>query len=368
MADYEDDPLSLEDLLIHEGIDYRTSSGNKGMQLNIRECQNPHCQNDNWKVYANQETSLGNCFACDEGLNVFKFTRFLLQNRGGMPSNRDVGLYLNDVRRKLGYRPKRKVEVTVAVQDDLRGVALPQSASLPYSDGWMHPYLLSRGIDGSYAAKFHLKYASFGTHVYVNDLGETKSQRFQERIIIPVYDLAGGLVTFQGRDVTGFGERYLFAGGLPGTGRYLYNGHVCAARRSKTAVMGEGAFDVIKTQIALDQYADTQHVTAIGSWGKHLSNFRDGEDQIQALQRLKRHGLEEIVLMWDGEPKAYEAALDAAADILKIGLNVRVAILPAGKDPGELDARIIADAYRNALPATRLTLLRMRMKNPYAPA
>jgi DNA primase len=232
----------------------------------------------------------------------------------------------------------------------------------------MHPYLLSRGIDGSYAAKFHLKYASFGSHVYVNDLGETKSQRFQERIIIPVYDLAGGLVTFQGRDVTGFGERYLFAGGLPGTGRYLYNGHVCAARRSKEAVMGEGAFDVIKTQIALDQYADTQHVTAIGSWGKHLSNFRDGEDQIQALQRLKRHGLEEVVLMWDGEPKAYEAALDAAADILKIGLNVRVAILPAGKDPGELDARVIADAYRNALPATRLSLLRMRMKNPYAPA
>ena len=364
--DSDEDPLSMEDLLIHEGEDYRTSSGNKGMQLNCRECPNPHCRNDNWKVYFGQDSSLGNCFACGEGLNLFKYTRFMLESRGGMPTSREVGLYLNEVRRKLGYRPKRKVEIVIGVDDgEARQVEMPTSAALPYVDGWNHPYLQSRGIDGTWAKHFHLRYSAFGVHSYVNDLGETKRQRFEERIIIPVYDLDASLVTFQGRDVTGSADRYLFAGGLPGTGRYLYNGHMAAALKSTHVCMGEGAFDVAKTQIALAQYDDTRLVTAIGSWGKHLSSFRDGEDQIQAFQRLKKLGLTTCTIMWDGEEGAYTAALDAAVMLMKIGLEVRIAILPAGKDPGELDARIIHDAYLNATPVTRISLLRMRMKNPY---
>lgn len=365
--DPEDDPLTLEDLLITEGITYRTSNGNKGIQLNVRECFNPNCGSDKWKVYINQETSLGNCFSCGEGLNTFKVARWLLEDRGGHPTNQDVGRFLNDLRRKLGWRPKqKKVQVDVAIIDDK--VELPTSGALPYEDGWNHPYLEGRGINGEWAKRFHLRFSAFGRHYYTNTEGKPVSQDFEQRIIIPVINIKGELVTFQGRDVTGMGDRYLFAGGLPGTGRYIYNSHVCAAKRSKEACMGEGAFDVIKTQIALNEFADTQDVTAIGSWGKHLSSYKDGDDQMADLHALKKLGLEQITIMWDGEEAAYDEALVTAERLMRIGFRVKIAILPAGKDPGELDARVIHDAYVNAKIVTRLSLLRMKMSNPYKAA
>jgi hypothetical protein len=70
--------------------------------------------------------------------------------------------------------------------------------------------------------------------------------------------------------------------------------------------------------------------------------------------------------MWDGESEAYEEAQKAAAMLLAIGLTVKIATLPAGQDPGEADASVIRDAYLNATPYTRLSALRLKMKNPYS--
>lgn len=359
-----DDNLSLEDLLIFEGIDYKSTAGAKGEQLNIRECQNPACDSEKWKVYANADSSLGNCFSCGETFNLFGFARFMLQKRGGNPTNRDVGLYLNAIKTKLGYRPKeRRVAVEVGVNDQT--VELPFSAALPYENG-NHPYLEARGISGEWAKRYHLRFSSFGSHKYRDDKGALQEQSFASRIVIPVFNLDGELVTFQGRDTTGVSSvRYKFAGGLPGTARYLYNGHVALAHRAKEVCMGEGAFDVIKAQIALSQYEDTKGVVMVGSWGKHLSKSSEGDDQIQAFQRLRKAGLERVTIMYDGEPEAYEEALAAAAMLLKIGLQVRIATLPAKLDPGDADARVIHDAYIGAAEYTRLTALRLKMRNPY---
>lgn len=361
-----DSELTLEDLLIHEGLDYKEVSGNKGQQLHIRECQNPECQADTWKVYANAETGLGNCFKCGKTFNVFGFVRLLLKNRGGEPSNRDVGLYIADIARRLGYRPRiEKPKVVVAVHDG--EVTLPFSTPLPYSNG-NHPYLDRRGISGEWAQKFNLRFSAFGTHKYLNDKGEEVSQNFSNRIIVPVPDLNGVIRTFQGRDVTDYAEdKYKFAGGLPGTARYLYNGHVAYALKAQHVCMGEGAFDVIPIQIALSQFADSAGVIAIGSWGMHLTKSADGDDQVTAFQKLRQVGLQIVTIMWDGEPKAYERALEAAELLLKVGLRVRIATLPAGKDPNEVDARVVHQAWQDATEVTRLSLLRLKMKNPYSP-
>lgn len=355
--------ISLDDLLSWEALDFKETSGHRGAQLNIRECQNPDCDSEKWKVYANAESGQGNCFSCGATFNVFSFVRMMLKKRGGNPSNSDVGRYIADVARKLGYRPKRKETVTVAVEEG--DVELPFSVALPYENG-NHPYLEGRGISGEWAKRYHLRFSSFGHNKYQDTKGELIKQSFADRIIIPVYDLNGKLVTFQGRDITGFAEqKYKFAGGLPGTGRYLYQGHVALALKAKHVVMCEGAFDVIPAQIALSMFEQTKGVVAIGSWGKHLTSAADGDDQVQAFQRLKRAGLETVTIMWDGEPEAYEAALKAADDLLKIGLTPRIALLPKGKDPNEVDAVTVVSAYATAKPYTRLSALRMRMNNPY---
>ena len=82
--------------------------------------------------------------------------------------------------------------------------------------------------------------------------GDVWYQDFSSRVIIPVYDLRGNLVTFQGRDITGKSDRkYLFPVGLPSTGRFLFNGHV-AFNGCREILIGEGAFDVMAQQKAID--------------------------------------------------------------------------------------------------------------------
>jgi DNA primase len=358
--------LTIEDLCIHEGLDHRLVFGARGEQVQIREC--PSCHKDDWKVYANADSGAGNCFSCGITFNIWSFVGYLLEGRSGSkPEKRMIGQYLDKIRRVMGYRPKAKASIKPAVKVE-EGFELPFSQALPYEDGWNHPYLQARGIDGHYAALFHLRYSSFGKHIYLNDQGEKQTQSFAERILIPVYDLDGKLVTFQGRDTTNGPDRYKFAGGLPGTARYLYNGHVALARRSKRAVMGEGAFDVIGIQKALDSSPDLSDAVPVGSWGKHLSKAKEGPDQVTAFATLKRAGLEEVTILYDGEPAAYTEALKAAELITKVGLRAKVGLMPLKMDPGEADASTILKALREAQEFTRVSSLRMRMRNPYAPS
>lgn len=353
--------LTLEDILNLEGLDYKETSGSSGAQLNIKEC--PRCGKDKWKVYAGRDSSLGNCFSCDLRFNLFGFVRELLEGRGGTVENRDVAAYLADAKRKLGYKPREKVAPKVHVE--IGKVVLPTSRPLDAS--YNHPYLEQRGITGEYAAAYHLRYSMFGTHRYTQPNGETKDQSFRERIIIPVFDLDGELKTFQGRDVTGISEnRYIFAGGLPGTARYLYNGHTAKALHAKHVLMCEGPTDVIKAQIALDQAEDLKKIVAIGTFGMDLTKSPEGDDQVSAFSKLKRlGGLETVTIMWDGEPKAYEKALVAADILLGIGLNVRIATLPFELDPGDADATVIHRCVRDAKPYSKLSGLKLRMNNPY---
>lgn len=356
--------LALEDLLVQEGLDYKTTMGSRGAQLNIKEC--PFCGKSGWKVYANEESGLGNCFSCEQKFNLFGFARALLVLRGaGDTSNPAVGRYLNETRRKLGYRPKTAPapKPTIVTTEEIE---LPTSAKLPYNDGWVHPYLLDRRIDGRYAEMFDLRYCVHGSWVYEDTDKTVHKQTFNNRIIIPVYDLKGKLVTFQGRDVTGASEmRYKFAGGLPGTARYLYRGHVAMQQKARRIIVSEGAFDVIGVQRAIDTDYTFHDTVPTGSWGKHLSESKEGDDQISALKALKNNGLEEAVYLYDPEPEAYEEAVKAAAITHSIGIRASVALLPKGKDPGDADARVIIDAIKSALPYTRTSGLRMKMQNPY---
>lgn len=358
--------ITLEDVLILEGLDYKVVSGRSGNQLNIREC--PACGKTEWKVYANEETSLGNCFSGNCGLrfNLFGFVRELLTSRGGSPRNSDVAEYLRQARQKLGYRPKRpKPRITAAVSEE--GVILPFSSPIPDLKGVNHPYLESRGITGEYAGEFHLRFSLFGWHEYKDENGETRRQDFSNRIIIPVYDLNGELRTFQGRDVTGASKaRYKFAGGLPGTGRYIYNGHAAKALSAQHITLSEGPFDVWKTKIATDQAPDLAKIVPCGTFGMELSQAKEGDDQMGALARLKKAGLKRVTMLWDPEPKAYLKAIEACLRISSyVGIETYLALLPQGKDPGDADAIMIQRAVRDAVPVTRMSALKLRMNNPY---
>lgn len=351
--------LDLEFWFERESRPFKLSRGSSGMQINAQEC--PACGDRRYRTYLNAETGVGNCFVCNERFN--KGT-FIVRSLGLDPDNRlDWGAAFKHIREVLvdqGWRPKRMSAVAVEHGE----VKLPRSFPLPTPEGHNLQYLEDRGVTADYAKYFGLRVSTIGQWRFKNDDGTDGSQNFSNRLIIPVYDLDGTLKTFQGRDLTGESDRkYLFPKGLPGTGRYLLNGQ--NAHHAKRICVGEGFFDVAAIKIAMDQDVSLRDVVAVGSFGKHLSfGQKDGDDQLSRLIALKREGLEEVTMMWDGEWKALIAALDAAEQIARVGLRARIATLPADRDPNEVTGDVVRAAFLGARPFSKLLAVEWRLRNP----
>lgn len=347
------------DVLDDQGLDYKETSGTSGDQLNIKVC--PSCGNSRWKTYVNAERGYGNCFSCGETFNLWTLTKAIL----GTEDKSEVAKYLGQLSDDTGFRQKRK-EVEVLVEEvDVR---LPTSLQLPTTDGQNLKYLEERGFDADLVRRFHLRFCMVGKHNVVAEEGESFTQDFSNRVLIPVYSLEGDLVTFQGRDVTGKSDKkYLFPAKLPSTGRFLFNGHVAYAKYAKKLLIGEGAFDVMAQQKVIDEFPDDfVGVVPVGTFGKKLSAAKPGqESQMTAIARLKKRGLQEVTVMWDGEQKALVSALEACAAISGLGLTAKVALLPKGKDPNEVLARDVRDSFVSAEPYSRSMHLRLKLSSPY---
>jgi len=344
--------IDMEAWLDRQGLDYKKARGSRGLQLNVKEC--PVCGNSNWKVYLNADSGLGNCFAgdCEKKYNRWSFIRAVL----GDVSTRDVVDHVKHVAAEQGWRPPNRDTAPVKMQGELK---LPQSVELPHN-GRNVKYLENRGIDAGIAKYFHLRLCVKGGFAY-EDQGEKRFQSYAHRIIIPIFDMDGNLVSFQGRDITGESpKKYLFPPGYASTGAFLFNGQ--NAIGAESIVINEGVFDVAATKIAFDQDMHLRKVVPVGSFGKHLSSG-DDESQLAKLMRLKEHGLKMVTFMWDGEDRAIRDAVDAALEVRKIGLIARVAILPKDKDPNEVPASVVRNAYWKAETVNAATAAKLKLKH-----
>lgn len=333
--------IDMEYYLDREGVDYTVTHGSSGVQLNVREC--PICGSTESKVYLNADTGLGNCFAGrhppGENFSLWNFAKAL----HGFENNRDVFTHLKDIAVEIGWRARKTVSVDVDVEKP--DLAIPDSYELPVN-GKNLKYLIERGIDSEMAKYFHLRYCVKGWFKYMFD-GQEKYQCYHSRVIVPIFDIDGGLVSFQGRDVTDKSDKkYLFPPGFSATGEFLYNAH--NAVRAKRVAVGEGVFDVMAIKIALDDDVALRDVVPVGTFGKHLSHGNDGKDQLSKFLALKRDGLEEVTFIWDGEVLALKAAVNAGILLKGIGLTVRIAQLPDDKDPNEVPPGVLREAYWGA--------------------
>lgn len=335
--------LDIESYLDREGIDYKPTYGSRGPQFNLREC--PFCGGDKWKVFINQETGLGNCFHgdCEKKFNKYTFIR-AHTSLGG----KTLHDHIRSVGAEIGWRPPRKRSLPVTA--DVADLKIPHSYELPIG-GRNLKYLENRGIGSDIARYFHLRFCKKGLFKYEMD-GLAKFMRFDMRIIIPVFDLDGTLVSFQGRDITGEAEKkYLFPPGYATTGEHLYNGH--NVRETERVTVSEGAFDVMACKIAWDGDPDLRDVVPVGTFGKHLS-----ENQLHKFRTLKERGVREVTFLWDGEVKATDDAIRAGLQVKGMGFNVRLGVLPKDKDPNEISPEELRAVYWQARSLTRASAIR----------
>lgn len=348
--------IDLEYFLEREGVSYRATHGSSGAQFNLQTC--PKCEGHGYKTFVNQETGFGNCFHGSCGAKFNKFT--MIKTVTGL-AGRQLDDYIKELAEEMGWRPR--VKVSLAKESKQVDLVLPETYPIPFADGSNLTYLENRGITTEVCKRFGLRFAQKSWFNYMSE-GERRGQLYENRVIIPVFDMDGKMVSFQGRDITGEAQRkYLFPPGFSSTGRYLYNANTWPKDGSvDTAIINEGVFDVIATDMALRTQRDLRNVLPVGTFGKHLS-YGGEQSQLGELLRLKNErGLKRVVFMWDGEIAAIDAAFESAKLVSELGLMTSIAILPGGKDPNEVPASVVCNAYRSAVRATKSNALTVKMK------
>ena len=207
-------------------------------------------------------------------------------------------------------------------------------------------YLKRRGISDATRAAFGFGYSpdargklktalrDFGdpmlieAGLLIDPDGERDSyDRFRGRLMLPIRDIRGRVIAFGGR-ILGAGEpKYLNSPDTPlfDKGRTLYNIDRAspASRQSGRVIVVEGYMDVI----ALMQAGFGEAVAPLGT---ALT-----EHQIERLWKM----VDVPVLCFDGDAAGQKAAIRAAMralPLLRPGMSLAFATLPAGQDPDDL--------------------------------
>lgn len=339
--------IDVEQYLDRSGWDFNHSYGTRGLQLNLNEC--PACGEGGRKTYINAETGLGNCF---HGSCNFKFNKFkLIQKVSGL-GGADLDTHISAIASEQGWMPKKQRAVIK------QGVLKLPSKLRPIPENGRHlRYLADRGITEDSALYFQLTYCHGGWWSYTLD-DEEKWISYDKRIIIPIADLQGEMVSFQGRDVTGTKmPKYLFPKGFAVAGSHLYNAQNFAEGMTAHLIVGEGAFDVFAIHQALLGHSSCSSMLPIGTFGMHLSGGPDG--QLAKFMSLKERGAKIVTMMWDGERKAMAAAVKAGLQLSELGFKVQIAQLPDGKDPNEVSPEVVRQAIFKATFLTRLSAVKL---------
>ena len=230
-------------------------------------------------------------------------------------------------------------------------------------------YLDKRGISKATAERFRLGYASSGwdslqkhlaTRQVQSDLCERlglvgKGERghydfFRDRVMLPVLDRQKRPIGFSSRllDPDAKERKYVNSPDSPlfHKKENLYGLHaaVDAIRRSGTAILVEGNFDVMMLHEAGIEEAVAPMGTALTI------------EQIKLLARMAKR----IVVVFDGDSAGWRAAEKAVPLAVEAGLffaeadsDGRIAEMPAGLDPDEFVRKEGADAFRALVAQAR---------------
>jgi DNA primase len=222
-------------------------------------------------------------------------------------------------------------------------------------------YLRERGVSAEMLAAFGLGWSRpdwHGLEVFLRSKGYAREQavacgllgqnergmvydRFRNRIMFPIHDLAGRVIAFGGRAIDSDEPKYINSSETPiyTKGEHLYGLYQArrAIVRDKRALLTEGYLDVI----ALHQFGFTQ---AVGVLGTALT-----AEQVRKLVGF----CVQVNLMFDGDQAGLKAAVRAAEMFLVQGLRCTVTTLPDGEDVDSVLHKQGPDALRGMIDQAR---------------
>ena len=216
-------------------------------------------------------------------------------------------------------------------------------------------YLKERGFLESTIRKFNIGYAPTGTDALkkkaiASSISEERMKTlglvtkngydfFRDRIIFPIHNMSGKVIGFGGRTLKPGPKTPKYLNSPESTvynkRRVLYGMHLAKheIRRSDRAYLVEGYTDVISMfQSGIENVVATSG-TALTS------------DQIKAIKRFT----DNITVVYDGDEAGVKAAMRGLDMMLDEDANVRLVMLPEGKDPDTMISTHGASAFKEFL-------------------
>lgn len=297
------------------------------------------------------------CFGCGVGGDVFSFVRQienldyidavkLLAERSGVTIPQD------------GYDDSMQ-KLKNTIYEINRETARFYHTYLMSPDGkWALDYLTGRGLSIDTIKHFglgaapdswdslikHLKGLgySIADMIQANVVGKSQRgtyyDRFRKRVMYPIINIRGKVIGFSGRAMPGedkMGGKYVNTSDTPvyKKSENLFGMNFAKNHCDEQIILVEGNMDVI----TLHQAGFENAVAALGT------SFTD--DQAKLLSRYTK----EIVLIMDSDAAGQKAARRAGEILQNTGLEIRVVVLPDGKDPDEYIKKQGAARFRALL-------------------
>jgi len=293
----------------------------------------------------NSARQIFHCFGCGEGGNAITFL-MKIEGLGFKDAVRrlasETGIEIEEERLSPEQEAARRENEKLRHVNDLACSYYQQLLLEDPAGGPARRYLRGRGYDGEAARSFQLGYAPEGWENLARHLREAgvdgelprrlglvrpgKQGRgdydlFRGRLIFPIFDHYGQVVAFGGRVLAGDGPKYINSPESPiyHKSRVLYGLYRAkeAMRRSDTAIVVEGYFDVL----AMHRAGIRQTVATCGT---ALTR-----EHARLLKRYAR----KVVLLFDQDQAGQAAAQRAMEVTLPEGLEVQVVSLAPGEDP-----------------------------------
>jgi DNA primase len=312
--------------------------------------------------YVNDDKGFYHCFGCgahgdvirflteQEGLGFIDAVKQLAAQAGmEVPSDSPEAREKAVVNDSLQALAGRAAEWFAAQLQGATGAAAREYlAGRGVSAGMIKEFALGFSPDSRTGLKNALKDAGEDRLVEAGLLGRSDEgetyDRFRGRLMFPIRDRRGRVVGFGGRALGDVQPKYLNSadGPLFDKGRLLYNldRAGAAARKVGRLVVVEGYMDVI----GVAQAGIAELVAPLGT--------AMTETQLALAWRQ----VDEPTLCFDGDSAGQRAALRAclrALPLLTPGKSLRIATLPAGKDPDDLVKIDGAAAFEAVLAAAQ---------------
>jgi DNA primase len=293
----------------------------------------------------NPELNLYKCFGCDKGGDPITFLREIehidfVDAVERLAQRANIQLRYDDRSASRDRSRRARLVEAVAAAVDFYHRALLEAPE----GGTARKYLRGRGFDGDAARRFvlgwapddwdalsrHLQRAKFSRDdltetglAFVNRVNKLQDQ-FRARLMFPIYDAKGEPVGFGGRTLGADGPKYKNS---PETPIYQKSRLLYGLNWARTEIVARNEAIICEGYTDVMAYALAGCPNAVATCGTALA-----DEHAKMLKNLARR----VVLAYDADSAGQGAAERWYRWEQELDLEVRVAALPPGNDPGDL--------------------------------